>query len=93
MKKIIQSLSYHIDLFKAPISLPYDSQKKISSSFSSFLSLGLIIFLVIFFCQSDLFGKQNPISSVQNIPTQKRPRIELSNKNMTIAIGFSFNKL
>lgn len=89
MLKIVRSLGYHIDLFKTPMSLPYDSQKKVSSFFSSLISLGLIIFLLIFFFQSDIFVKQNPISSVQSIPTQKRPKLDFNQENMTIALGLT----
>lgn len=87
--KFLNYILYCLDLFKSPMYLLFDSKRKVSSVFSSLISLGIILFLLIFFFQSDIFSKKSPISSVQSIATASRPNIDFHSENMVFAIGLT----
>ena len=89
MKNLLKSFLYHFDLFKSPIFLLFNSKVKIPSNFSCFVSMILLGFLVFYFSQSDLFARQNPISSAQYISTQARPKLDFDSHNMDFAFGIT----
>ena len=84
---IINKLIYHLDLFKSPFTFLFNSKVKISSKFSSLLSIGISIFLISYFFQSDLFQKKRPNSSTQTISSPSRPRLDFNYDNMGLAFA------
>lgn len=87
--KFCNYITYNLDLFKSPLYLFFNSQKKVSSKFSIFISICVIIFLVAFIIQSDLLNKKNPITSIQSIQTNDRPLINFDEENMSLAFGIT----
>ena len=80
------SFIYAFDIFKSPVVLLFNSSKKVPSAFSLMISLSIVLFLMVFFFQSDLFYKKQPISATQTLSTKIRPPIEFNYSNM----GFAF---
>ena len=80
------SILYAFDIFKSPVVLLFNSSKKVPSAFSLIISLSIVLFLLAFFFQSDLFYKNQPISATQSLSTKNRPRIDFNYSNM----GFAF---
>lgn len=83
----LEHVIYYIDVFKSPIYFLFNSKIKVPSKFGSFISLTILIFLTVFFFQSDLFQKQKPIASTQSIITTHRPRIDFDYFNMGLAVS------
>lgn len=76
---------YIFDIFKSPVVLLFNSTKKVPSTFSLIVSLAIIIFLTIFFLESDLFYHTTPITSSQTLSTKSRPEMQFSYDNMAFA--------
>lgn len=86
---LLSSFFYYCDLFKAPFSLRFKSKIKISSPFSTLISIGIILFMCIYFFQSDIVTKKNPTTSIQSIASTYRPAINFDSANQGLAFGLS----
>ena len=89
MSQIFGNLIYHLDLFKSPIYLLFNSKIKVPSKFSCFFSICISCFLITFFFQSDLIAKKRPTSSIQSIVSSTRPRLDFNYENMAFAFGLT----
>lgn len=82
---------YNFDLFKSKVPLLFNSNQKIASKFSCFISVLILTFLVYFFFKSDLFLKEMPYSSNQSISVKNRPDIDFTQDNMGLSFAISDN--
>jgi len=86
--KNFNKIFYVLDLFKSPVALLFNSQQKLASKFGSFISLGIILFLLIFFFQSDLFHKKMPFTTIQTYFEKTRPDLQFTKEqNLGLAFG------
>lgn len=82
---------YYLDMFKSPVALLFNSKEKLATKFGSFISSGIIVFLLIFFFQSDLFHRKMPFTTIQTYYEKTRPNLQFTNDNMGLAFGIQEN--
>ena len=75
-----------VDLFQAPIIIKFEKREKTSTYFGVFFSIGIIIFLSIYFSNSDIFKKQSPKIVNIDVANVNRPKINYSNKLFAISV-------
>ena len=80
------SLFYYVDLFQSPVILKFEKREKNSTILGIILSIGIIIFLVDSFAQSDVFLKQLPTIVNMDVSNPHRPKISYSKKLFAISI-------
>lgn len=80
------SLFYYVDLFQSPVILKFEKREKNSTILGIVLSIGIIIFLVNSFAQSDVFLKKLPTIVNMDVSNPHRPKISYSNKLFAISI-------
>ena len=83
--KRFYSFLYFFDIFKSPVVLLFNKNREIPSTFNSLVSMVILAFLLVFFCQSDLFYHNSPLSSNQIILTSSRPELSFDFNNMAFA--------
>ena len=77
-----------LDIFSSPVSLSFGKQKKRTSLCGICFSLGIFIFLIYQFSQSDLFALQKPIVVLQTVEQTYFPNIIFdSNHLLTVQVS------
>lgn len=85
-----------IDLFSTPLILYYNGNRKHSSSLGIFLSLGIIVFLIYEFFQSEFFSKTSPFVIVETMQDNTVRYLNFNENNpflLTVADPTSLQKL
>ena len=90
--KIIFSFLSFIDLFQQNVSLKLNNRFRVSISLGKILSVGIIIFLLYNFFNSDMLTKRNPNILYQSTELTNRPLINLSEKDFTLAFALQDSK-
>ena len=75
-----------LDLFRTPVILKFEKKEKSSTNLGGFLSIGIIIFLLIMFAQSDVFHKMSPKIVDLDISSATRSPIQYSNQVFAFSI-------
>lgn len=80
------SLISQLDLFRSPIVIKFEKNEKNSTYFGFIFSLAIIIFLSVYFFNSDVFLKQLPTIVNIDIANVNRPHISYKDKLFAISI-------
>ena len=86
-------LLLYLDLFKLPISLYFDGYTKRTSLLGILFSLGIYVFLLYSFSNSDFFYKKSPSVVYQSSQIQHAKRIRFDDKILVVvAVGDALNR-
>ena len=77
----INRLFYHLDIFKSPFLLRISEKEKTSALLGFFFSLGIMIFLVIFFVNSDVFYHLRPNIIDEQLLVPKKLKLDFNGNN------------
>lgn len=86
LKKIFYFLSL-ADLFQQNVSLKLNNRFRFSITLGKIFSIGIIIFLLFNFFNSDMIRKRNPNILFQSTELATRPLITLSEKDFSLAFA------
>lgn len=80
-KMLIHRLFYHLDIFKSPFLLRISEKEKTSALLGFFFSLGIMIFLVIFFVNSDVFYHLRPNIIDEQLFVPRKLKLDFNGNN------------
>lgn len=80
---------YLFDLFKQHFSLRVNKQDRTTSILGFILSLIILIFLTVYFFNSDIFHKLRPITSDQELLLKSRETLNLNQDNFGLVVGIT----
>ena len=77
----------YLDVFRFPLTFTLNKQEKATTLIGKFMTIGIIIFLLYSFNQSDVLNKQNPLTFSQDSILQFRPPMWFLKENFTFVFG------
>ena len=82
----MNSFTYHMDLFKSPLTYKINGKDNFSTKFGCMMSIPVIIFLLVSLFMSNLVQKRNPAITIQTISNIIRPYLTFDRTNMTFGV-------
>lgn len=74
-------LTHKLDFFKTPFFLRTNKNEKTSTNLGFIFSIGILIFLTIYFVNCDIFQHKRPQTSDQSLQILKKENIDLNKQN------------
>lgn len=87
----MKAIIHNLDFFKTPLFLRIDQNEKLSSNFGICLSLIIMIFLSVYFLNSDIFYKQRPNTTDQGLFLVKHDIFNFNAQNFGLIGGVTDN--
>ena len=77
----------YFDIFRFPLTLSLNNKNKTSTLTGKLISVGIMVFLLYSFNQSDVLNKKNPLILSQDLLQTVRPPLWFSKQNFTLIVG------
>lgn len=85
----MDSLFYHFDCFKIPLTYRINGRRNFSTKFGCLMSIPLLTILMFLFCFNEIIMKQPPSISSISIVEEQSPVIYFNNSNIKFAFRVS----
>ena len=88
---MLETIIHNLDLFKTPFTLHFQKRKSVTTSIGTLLSCGILIIIIYFATQSDLFARLSPQILDSTMGLDFRPLIRFNQKLISVGVHYETN--